>query len=632
MKLLSVIVFCALTISSLFAQELTLDACRHALKSALQLNHRDSLAAAYCHLGEYYAYRNSDSARCYFEKGLNHVRRADVPLYCTLLINVAETYFAKGELDEAVRRFRFACREVDQLQADVEYQVTALSSLGVIYRRQAMPDSALVCYTQALQALDTVDMPDEKSYLLTNIAILYANMKRMEEGRYYIEKAMEQVEHCQDLDMVMYACSTAGVILGHLKQYDLAAMYLQQVIHRGEKEQKPRFVLKGMTYLLGMFQKMNKPYSIKDYLHRAGQVADSLPQDCAEVQGFRETQFQLLTYLGKYRESLEVQQKLLQEPSENAQVAPDELYYRMAQNYAALKDFSRASAAYEKARVLADSLKQAALEQQLSEWTVKYQTQEKEMEIARLRQQQLEQQTRILLGSMVAVIVVFILLLIILAGMIRRKQQKKEAELQVAKSYIEGLEKERSRLAKDLHDGVCNDLLGIGMQVSFLQPDEASKQEVLQLLERVRQEVRAISHELMPPQFKHLTLIQAVTAYLDRLPQSESRKYCFRYDETDDWNSLPESVSYAVYRVMQEWLSNVWKHTHASQVDICLSLHAGLLKLVITNEGESFLPENFSGKGIGLATIQERVKSIGGTLSLTHRDGKQIFELSSPFS
>ena len=632
MKLLSVIVFCALTISSLFAQELTLDACRHALKSALQLNHRDSLAAAYCHLGEYYAYRNSDSARCYFEKGLNHVRRADVSLYCTLLINVAETYFAKGELDEAVRRFRFACREVDQLQADVEYQVTALSSLGVIYRRQAMPDSALVCYTQALQALETVDMPDEKSYLLTNIAILYANMKRMEEGRYYIEKAMEQVEHCQDLDMVMYACSTAGVILGHLKQYDLAAMYLQQVIHRGEKEQKSRFVLKGMTYLLGMFQKMNTPYSIKDYLHRAGQVADSLPQDCAEVQGFRETQFQLLTYLGKYRESLEVQQKLLQEPSENAQVVPDELYYRMAQNYAALKDFSRASEAYEKAWVLADSLKQAALEEQLSEWTVKYQTQEKEMEIARLRQQQLEQQTRILLGSMVAVIVVFILLLIILAGMIRRKQQKKEAELQVAKSYIEGLEKERSRLAKDLHDGVCNDLLGIGMQVSFLQPDEASKQEVLQLLERVRQEVRAISHELMPPQFKHLTLIQAVTAYLDRLPQSESRKYNFRYDETDDWNSLPESVSYAVYRVMQEWLSNVWKHTHASQVDICLSLHAGLLKLVITNEGESFLPENFSGKGIGLATIQERVKSIGGTLSLTHRDGKQIFELSSPFS
>ena len=85
MKLLSVIVFCALTISSLFAQELTLDACRHALKSALQLNHRDSLAAAYCHLGEYYAYRNSDSARCYFEKGLNHVRRADVPLYLSLI-------------------------------------------------------------------------------------------------------------------------------------------------------------------------------------------------------------------------------------------------------------------------------------------------------------------------------------------------------------------------------------------------------------------------------------------------------------------------------------------------------------------------------------------------------------------
>ena len=632
MKLLSVILLCALTLGSLSAQELTLDACRHALKNALRLNHRDSLASAYCHLGEYYAYRNSDSARYYFEKGLSHVRRSDVPLYCTLLINTAETYFAKGDLDEAVRCFRFAYREVERLQAAVEYQVTALSSLGVIYRRQAMPDSALVCYTQALQALEPVDLPDEEMFLLTNIAILYANMKRMEEGRYYIEKAMELVERCQDLDMVMYACSTAGVILGHLKQYDLAVTYLQQVIHRGEQEQKPRFVLKGMTYLLGILQKMNKPHSIKDYLYRAEQVADSLPQASVEVQGFRETQFQLLTYLGQYRESLEVQQKLLQEPSENAQVSRDELYYRMAQNYAALKDFSQASEAYEKARVLADSLKQATLEDQLSKWTVKYQTQEKEMEIARLRQQQLEQQTRILLGSMVAVIVVFVLLLVIIGGIICRKQQKKEAELQVVKSYIEGLERERSRLAKDLHDGVCNDLLGIGMQVSFLQPDEASKQEVLQLLERVRQEVRAISHELMPPQFKHLTLVQAVEAYLDRLPHSESKKYRFMYDENDDWNSLPESVSYAVYRVLQEWLSNVWKHTHAPQVEIRLTLHADLLKLLIVNEGEPFISASSSGKGIGLTTIQDRVKSIGGTLSLTHRDGKQIFELSSPLS
>ena len=151
------------------------------MKNALRLNHRDSLASAYCHLGEYYAYRNSDSARYYFEKGLSHVRRSDVPLYCTLLINTAETYFAKGDLDEAVRCFRFAYREVERLQAAVEYQVTALSSLGVIYRRQAMPDSALVCYTQALQALEPVDLPDEEMFLLTNIAILYANMKRMEE-------------------------------------------------------------------------------------------------------------------------------------------------------------------------------------------------------------------------------------------------------------------------------------------------------------------------------------------------------------------------------------------------------------------------------------------------------------------
>ena len=632
MKMILVVGMWVMAFVSLSAQELSLDACRHAIKNALQHGDRDSLAAAYCHFGEYYAYRNSDSARHYFEKGLGLVRPSYIPLYSTLLINVAETYFAKGELVEAARRYRFAVREVEQMQAGVEYLVTALSSLGVIYRRQSMPDSALVCYTKALHALEHKDKPDEEIYLLTNIAILYANLKRTEEGRYYIEKAMEIVDRCEDLDVVVYACSTAGAILGNLEQFELAAMYLKHAMDRGRQENKPRIQLKAMTYLLGMFQKMDKADSVNVYLDETVRIADTLPHNSTEVQAFRETQFQLLAYLGRYRESLKIQQSLLDNPAENAQVQVDELYFRMAKNYAALKEYVRAVNCYEQAHVLADSLKKVMLDEQLSEWTVKYQTQEKEMEIVRLRQVQLEQKAHILQGSIVAVVTVFVLLFVMIWEGIRRKQQKKEAELKLVKSYIEGLERERSRLAKDLHDGVCNDLLGIGMQVSFLKPDEASKQEVLQLLERVRQDVRTISHELMPPQFQHLTLIQVVEDYLDRLPKSESTKFVFTHEETDDWNTLSESVSYAVYRVLQEWLSNVWKHTRTSQVDISLTLHAGLLKLVIVNEGEPFLPENFSGKGIGLVTIQERVKSIRGTLTLSHRDGKQIFELLSPLS
>ena len=79
---------------------------------------------------------------------------------------------------------------------------------------------------------------------------------------------------------------------------------------------------------------------------------------------------------------------------------------------------------------------------------------------------------------MATVVVVFILILFLLYYVFRRKRIKKEEELKLAQSYIEGLERERTRLAKELHDGVCNDLLGIGMNMQCMQPTDESKQEM----------------------------------------------------------------------------------------------------------------------------------------------------------
>lgn len=109
----------------------------------------------------------------------------------------------------------------------------------------------------------------------------------------------------------------------------------------------------------------------------------------------------------------------------------------------------------------------------------------------------------------------------------RRKRIRKEEELKLAQSYIDGLERERTRLAKDLHDGVCNDLLGIGMNMQYMQPTDESKREILALLEQVRSDVRCISHELMPPKFQVTTLAETVEAYVKGLAFPASVQLAF---------------------------------------------------------------------------------------------------------
>ena len=630
-----IILLCWISVGVAMAQEMSLDSCRQCLKRALFTANSDSIAAAYCHFGEYYAYRNFDSARYYNKKGLEEIRSSGmsissphrVSLYSTLLINIADTYFAHGDLETAIGKYLYAQKEVERLHADVEYHTTILGSLGVLYRRCSKPDSALTCYKRALELLESENKPDEKIFILTNIAILYANTHRLEEGVYYIQEAMKQSDQCQDMDMVMYAGATAGGIMGRLNKHTEAVNYLKQVLERAKKEQKPRIILKSMTYLLTQYQKMNQRDSVTAYLAEATCLAERLPVINTEVQGFLQTQYQLLNYLGHYRESIAVQQKLLSEEVTNVQVPQAVIYYHMAQNYVALKEFEKATRYYEIAHAQTDSLKQVELDAQLSEWTVKYKTQEKEMEIARLRQEQLENKARMLQWGMFSIIVVFLLLVVLIYGRVRRNQLKKAEELKVAKSYIDGLERERGRLAKDLHDGVCNDLLGIGMQLSVLPPDEASKREVLHLLENVRADVRSISHELMPPQFQYLTLQQTVKAYLERIPFKESVQVSFHSNENAHWESLSEAVSYEVYRILQEWLSNVWKYAQASRVDICLLLEKNQLTLKIVNDGKPFQVIPLTGNGIGLVTIQERVKSINGHLSLSCQDNNQCLEL-----
>ena len=205
-----------------------------------------------------------------------------------------------------------------------------------------------------------------------------------------------------------------------------------------------------------------------------------------------------------------IQKRMLAARDSSSQTPVDRLFERMARNYAGMKNYPEAMEYYAKAYHTADSLHKAEVETELSELSIKYENQEKELEIARLTQQHLEQKAKTMQWSVAAVAASSAFLLLAAYYVFRRKRIRKEEELKLAQSYIDGLERERTRLAKNLHDGVCNDLLGIGMNMQYMQPTDESKREILALLEQVRSDVRCISHELMPPKFQVTTLAETV--------------------------------------------------------------------------------------------------------------------------
>ena len=473
----------------------------------------------------------------------------------------------------------------------------------------------------------------EQAQVLCGIALLYANQSRLDEGTAYGKRAVEAAAKSQDLDMILYANYSCGSIYFLQRRHDEGIGMLRAVVTEGIRQKKPRYVLKAYTVMLEMFKALGNRDSLDVYMEKAEAVIPQLPEESTEVFGFLEEQFLIYMSQGRYRESLNIQKKLLKYRGAGLHLPMDKLYLMMARNYRDLQEPENSMYYYDMAYRVCDSLHSEHISKELSDLTVKYDTREKELEIVRLNQVQLEQKAQAMRWIMATVVVVFILILFLLYYVFRRKRIKKEEELKLAQSYIEGLERERTRLAKELHDGVCNDLLGIGMNMQCMQPTDESKQEILALLEQVRSDVRCISHELMPPKFRSATLAETIEAYVERLVLPASVQLAFsKESEETQWSQVPEEVSYEVYRIMQELLSNILKHSGATEIDVTLTLKRRLLTLQVSDNGKNYCGSEVRAKGIGLTTIQERAKTVGGLFTVNIQDGSQKFRLEIPLS
>lgn len=632
MKILFILFGSICHYSFLYAQDAELEKYQAKLISAGKLNNKDSIAATYSELSEYYSNRSVDSCRYYAEKGLEILQTKNSPLYASLLCNLGDAYFSSGNLDKAFHYFSMAHDEAAR-QRDTALWATVSANLGVVCRQKEKLDSALIYYNEALDLLEGREYYSEQAQVLCGIALLYANQSRLDEGIAYGKRAVEAAVKSQDLDMILYANYSCGSIYFLQRRHDEGIGMLRAVVTEGIRQKKPRYVLKAYTVMLEMFKALGNRDSVDVYMEKAEAVIPQLPEESTEIFGFLEEQFLIYMSQGRYRESLNIQKKLLKYRGAGLHLPMDKLYLMMARNYRDLQEPENSMYYYDMAYRVCDSLHSEHISKELSDLTVKYDTREKEFEIVRLNQVQLEQKAQTMRWIMATVVVVFVLILFLLYYVFRRKRIKKEEELKLAQSYIEGLERERTRLAKELHDGVCNDLLGIGMNMQCMQPTDESKQEILALLEQVRSDVRCISHELMPPKFRSATLAETIEAYVERLVLPAFVQLAFsKESEETQWSQVPEEVSYEVYRIMQELLSNILKHSGATEIDVTLTLKRRLLTLQVSDNGKNYRGSEVRAKGIGLTTIQERAKTVGGLFTVNIQDGSQKFRLEIPLS
>ena len=444
----------------------------------------------------------------------------------------------------------------------------------------------------------------------------------MSEAIPYAEKAVGFSLKGNDPVQTVYSYSVYGSLLIKNKEWEKASQILRSGVAESKKMQSSQLVVKCITPLLSVFDCLGQADSVKYYMDIAEKELPELSPNAIEVLGFYEVKGELFNRYGQYRESLEVLKKIENLRGKNLHTPLDLLYFRFASNYYGLKDFTSAYVYMKKAYLAKDSLFAGEVQKQLSDMTVKYQTKEKELEIAQLKQIQTEQHA--LMVKRIFYLVFFLLVLIaaFLVLLYKKKALEKETDLRLARQYIDGLESERKRLAKELHDGVCNDLLGIQyyMQTSDAIGKEA-QQKLFPMIEQTRTDVRFISHELMPPALQYANLNVMLEDYVERLGNVHQliHFHYFSLPEQANWELVSCQKAYELYRIVQEVLGNSLSHSKATEIEIILSMIAEERKIVLTvsDNGKGASVSLASGNGIGLRTVEDRVKCIDGVYSLT---------------
>ena len=188
-------------------------------------------------------------------------------------------------------------------------------------------------------------------------------------------------------------------------------------------------------------------------------------------------------------------------------------------------------------------------------------------------------------------------------------------------------DEERRRIARELHDSVGQSLVGLSMNLSAVREQIEGLTKAANvltdsenLIQQMTKEVRTISHLLHPPLLDEAGLSSAIRWYIDGF--AERSKIRVEFDCPNDFGRLPRDGETAMFRVVQESLTNIHKHSGSRVAKIaCHRLDGGVL-LEVTDEGGGIAPEKLrllasnGAPGVGIRGMKERLRQLGGDLEI----------------
>ena len=569
-------------------------------------------------------------------------------LLLSSLNDVGICFIELNKLDSAIVYLQEAVSVSHQMKDSLR-TAKILTNIGNVYLHKSDRAAAIKYYFDAARLWETVADQEMLPGLYANICSLLNDQKEYAKALEYGNKALELSKKGGDNYAHVNALLNLSYTNSGLGKYEKELQLLQDALPLAQKGGNLEQI--GIVYNnMGdyYYEKKQYPLSLTNYLegHKYVLKMGNKYHLCTSYSMLAQVYYKL----NENTEALKYVQQAEKVAAEvGARANLKEIYLTRSEveekngNHKAAYDYLY------KSSEIKDSLFRIETSEKVADVEARYQNEKKQGEIIQLEKDKkiqalsIKQKSELnyfLVSSVAALLIVCVLGYRNIRQ--RRRLAKQQEELQQQRisewekdkqlvavdSLMKGQEEERSRLAKDLHDGLGGLLSGVKFSISNMKdnlivtPDNmAVFERSLDMIDTSIKELRRVAHNMMPEMLTKFGLDEALKEYCNSI--NTTKLIAIKYQSLGMEARLDKSVEIIIYRIVQELLNNILKHASATEAFVQLIQDGNRLNVVVEDNGKGFdetLMEN--NKGAGLTNVRSRVDYLKGRLDIHAEPGK----------
>ncbi|WP_405207061.1 tetratricopeptide repeat protein [Aquimarina sp. LLG6339-5] len=500
--------------------------------------------------------------------------------------------------------------------------------LGSSFRRSGNMDEAIEMLYRSLKISEEIDYLEMITKVKSDFGILNANNENYDKSIQFFEESNAATT---DKNIISSNYINIGAVYFRKKDYDNAEKFFLKAYEMIPPNTSPKA---SATLALNIGDVLHKN---KKYEEALAYFNDS--KKIADLHGFKDKSINAIVHKSKAIAALGKPQEAINQL--NNSLAPAKLisnleiqkniYENLTNIYTSIDDYKSANLALNNFHTLKDSISDSRQKKTITELEVKYETATKEKEILLLKEDQLSSEAEIKRQRLLRrfYIIGFIIVLIPIIGLLLVYYQKlqvktkynaqkeeinrqktasflNEQELKLANTYVIAQNEERNRIARELHDSIGGNLAAIKLQVINIEKDKNTQETIINQLDNTYQQVREISHNLIPKKINQTAFANYIREYIDTIEKVTDPDITFIPHPIEKINTINDNQKVEIFRIIQELMTNALKHAKARVIEICLNAYNDSIEIIFEDDGIGFDSKKETN-GIGLQNIKKRL-------------------------